>query len=75
MTEPTPSAAPPRCDTCRWFDPDYIRDLAEYGVDDAGLCNYPRTRLPLSEQGVPSERRSVSPNEENCPTHEVSAGE
>lgn len=68
----TPS--PARCDTCRWFDPDFVPiEHVDDPADASGLCMFPKARLPLSEQGIPSERRPVNPAEINCPTHEAKA--
>lgn len=59
-----------RCDTCRYFDAEYVPvDCVDDPKDALGLCGYPRERLPLSEQGVPSERRAVGPHETGCPCH------
>lgn len=60
-----------RCDACRHFDPEYVPiDCVDDPADARGLCEFPRSRLPLSEQGVPSERRAVGPHETGCPCHE-----
>lgn len=70
MTATMPTT--PSCATCRYFDADFVPvECCDDPADALGLCSYPRTLLPLSEQGVPSERRPVGPHETGCPTHEV----
>lgn len=58
------AACEKRCETCAWFDPDFVP--AEHCVDpeDAmGLCEWPANQLPFSLRYGNRERLAVAPKD------------